>query len=186
MPLTLFESTTADFNDPIGLLTACHSRIERQCATLLRLPDHLAHYGPDTQARKAAENALKYFNTSGKHHHADEEEDLFPLLAEAASLQQNRTVLDLIDELLTEHGEMESAWSLLAPLLEAVAEGGQVDPYQLPVESFAASYRSHMAKENDTLFPYARHTLLPEQIVILGQHMAQRRNPTPDKPNEQV
>jgi hemerythrin-like domain-containing protein len=181
MTPTLFESTTADFNDPIGLLTACHSRIERQCATLLRLPDHLAHYGPDTQAQQAAQNALKYFSTSGKHHHADEEEGLFPLLVAAANRQGNKGILSLISSLQAEHAEMESAWSLLAPLLEAITKGGRVDPYQLPVEPFAASYRSHMAKENDTLFPYAQESLSPEQVATLGQRMAQRRNIDPNK-----
>ena len=66
------------------MLSACHGRVERQCETLLRLVPHLAANGPDQAAREAAQNVMRYFDTSAPHHHADEEEDLFPALLRSA------------------------------------------------------------------------------------------------------
>ena len=70
----------AGFDEPIEMLKACHERIERQLSTLERLLPHLAANGCDGEARQAAANILRYFNEAGPHHHADEEQDLFPFL----------------------------------------------------------------------------------------------------------
>ena len=78
-----FSAPSAGFEAPLEMLSACHFRIERQCATLRRLVPHLATHGADTEARTAAANVMRYFDTSAKHHHADEEEDLFPALIES-------------------------------------------------------------------------------------------------------
>ena len=77
------SAPTAGFEVPLEMLSACHHRIERQCATLRRLVDHLATHGPDQQARDAAAGVMRYFDTAGRDHHADEEEDLFPALIES-------------------------------------------------------------------------------------------------------
>jgi hypothetical protein len=43
-----------------------------------RLVPHLARHGADGEARAAAANVMRYFDTSALHYHADEEQDLFP------------------------------------------------------------------------------------------------------------
>ena len=71
------------FEAPLEMLSACHARIEQQCATLQRLVPHVASHGADTQARSAAAGVMRYFDTAAVDHHADEEVDLFPALIEA-------------------------------------------------------------------------------------------------------
>lgn len=67
------SSAAAGFDAPLDMLSACHGRIEKQCATLRRLPAHLAEHGADVDARQAAANVVRYFDTAGRDHHADEE-----------------------------------------------------------------------------------------------------------------
>jgi len=69
-----------DFDDPLGVLRACHERMLAQCNTLQGLVTHVAHNGVDDEARSAIGNVIHYFTTSALHHHQDEEQDLFPLL----------------------------------------------------------------------------------------------------------
>ena len=69
-----FNAPAAGFEAPLEMLSACHGRVESQCQTLLRLPPHLAANGPDQAAREAAQNIMRYFDTSARNHHADEEE----------------------------------------------------------------------------------------------------------------
>ena len=76
-----FSAPAAGFEVPLEMLSACHGRVEQQCRTMLRLVPHLAANGPDQAAREAAQNIMRYFDTSAKHHHADEEEELLPLAA---------------------------------------------------------------------------------------------------------
>src|SRR5512137_386080 len=68
------------YDDPLGMLAACHRRIERQLGTLERLQRHLPVHGCDADARAAAAGILRYFDNAAPHHHADEEDSVFPRL----------------------------------------------------------------------------------------------------------
>ena len=41
----LSDPAAPSFDDPLGMLSACHRRIERQLATLARLQRHLPEHG---------------------------------------------------------------------------------------------------------------------------------------------
>ena len=66
------------FDDPLEMLHACHGRILGQCDTLKKLTAYLPVHGCDQQARQAAQNILRFFDSAGHFHHQDEEENLFP------------------------------------------------------------------------------------------------------------
>ena len=54
------SAPSAGFEVPLEMLSACHHRIEQQCATLRRLVPHLAAHGADFEARTAAiANAIR-------------------------------------------------------------------------------------------------------------------------------
>ena len=79
------EPGAPSFDDPLGMLRACHGRIERQLVTLGRLVRHLPEHGAGCRrARRGARAILRYFDTAAPNHHADEEASVFPrLLARA-------------------------------------------------------------------------------------------------------
>lgn len=175
----LLPEPAPDFHDPLGLLAACHGRIESQCATLLRLPAYLDLHGCDAQARQAALKALRYFESAGRHHHADEERDLFPLLRVHAAHSQEETLPAVLDCLEVQHGEMEGAWQALAIPLSGLANG-RLAPGLLPlVEDFARLYRDHMVVENAVILPFARKCLGIAELRSLGERMAARRGVMP-------
>ena len=122
-----FDAPAAGFEAPLEMLSACHGRVERQCQTLLRLVPHLAANGPDQAAREAAKNVMRYFDTSAKHHHADEEEDLFPALLQAAPAAESTLLRELVNALMAQHRELELAWDQLRWKLEGIWLGTMRD-----------------------------------------------------------
>jgi hemerythrin-like domain-containing protein len=166
------------FDEPLEMLAACHERIEAQLSTLERLGPHLEKKGCDAEAKSAAQAVLRYFDTAGKLHHQDEDEDLFPLLRGRAGVAGRPEVAAAIDELEREHGTMEGQWHRLRERLLAVAGGeARLDPED--VARFAWLYRRHMDREATAVLPFARETLDPAQRASLGERMAARRKTPP-------
>jgi hemerythrin-like domain-containing protein len=174
MNLSPFPEAAPDFNDPIGLLRACHERILQHCATLERLVEHLRAQGVDAEARSAAGKIHHYFSTAGQHHHQDEEQDLFPRLA-----RQSLKLADLVHRLRQDHAQMETLWRQLEPQLARPAQITDLDAFAALVADFAAAYRSHIARENEDLLEMARHILGSGELKALGQKMAERRGARP-------
>lgn len=85
MALTLpgHSAPAVGFEVPLEMLAACHGRVQHQCKTLLRLVTHLQTHGADRPAQEAANAVMRYFDTAARHHHEDEEQDLFPALLES-------------------------------------------------------------------------------------------------------
>jgi hemerythrin-like domain-containing protein len=171
MVTILGTSAAPSFDDPLEMLLACHGRIQAQCATLRKLQQHLPIHGCDAQAQQAAKAILRYFDSAGQHHHQDEEQDLFPqLLATTDSV-----VHALVQRLLIEHKDMESAWRKLHPLLFLIAEGKADTLDHSIAEELIRVYDEHIVIENGQLLPLAKTLLIPAQLEIIGRSMAARR-----------
>lgn len=111
----------------------------------------------------------RYFSTAGGHHHADEEEDLFP------RLRGRDAALDtLMDDLLAQHQRMDALWARLSPLLSG---GGVDDPghFERLVDEFVKAYRQHVITENTRLLPAAGSLISEADRKALGHAMAVRR-----------
>jgi len=160
------------FDQPLALLRACHERIQRQCATLDKLVAHLRTHGLDAEARRAAAEVHRYFTTAGRHHHADEEQDLFPLLRGDPSLAL------LLAGLESDHRRMESLWSQLEPLLAAPDTITDIDALAARVRDFAALYAAHIERENSELLPRAEQLISGPLLAVIGERMARRRGAT--------
>src|SRR5450759_5027047 len=148
-----FQTPAAGFVVPLEMLSACHGRVERQCQTMLRLVPHLAANGPDQAAREAAQNVMRYFDTSARQHHADEEEDLFPALLQSAPDAELARLRELIDALLGQHGELEQAWGQIRWKLEGIWLGTMREMDADEVGRMVELYRLHIAHEEDELLP---------------------------------
>lgn len=165
----------AGLEAPLEMLSACHSRVERQCATLRRLVPHLAAQGADEQARAAAANVMRYFDISAKHHHADEEEDLFPALIESMAASDAVCLRGLIEGLKADHRALEAAWRRLRLVLERIAAGGPAPLAADDVEALAGLYDRHIAREESELLPMAARLLSVDAIDRIGRAMRERR-----------
>jgi len=163
------RETAPGYDDPLGLLAACHRRIENQCALLHKLVAHLGANGSDTAAREAASGIMRYFDTAGRHHHQDEEHDLFPVLARHAP-----ALAPQVNALAAEHTRMEAAWQRLRTDLAQIAQGATALDGET-VDEFTALCRAHIAREERDIFPTARQRLTPSELQALALGMAQRR-----------
>lgn len=159
------------FDNPLEMLQACHGKIQAQCVTLRKLLQHLSAHGCDTQARQAAQGILRYFDSAGKKHHLDEEQDLFPQLLATS----NTKVHGLIARLLDEHRVLDAAWQQLHPSLLAIAEGRAAELDSQVVEHFIQVHDRHVTLENAQLLPQAESLLDQSQLKALGRSMAARR-----------
>lgn len=171
----LLLDAAPDFSAPLDLLAACHRRIEAQCAVLLRLPAHLREHGADAEARRGAARVLRYFETAGRDHHGDEDEDLFPLLHRRADRLGEAGVAEALRELEAEHRMMEGAWHALRAPLETIHEGRMPADGEIPIKPFTYLYRRHIQVEEDRILRFARRVLGAEELDGLGRAMARRR-----------
>lgn len=170
-----FDTPAAGFEVPLEMLSACHGRVERQCQTLLRLVPHLAANGPDQAAREAAQNVMRYFDTSARHHHADEEEDLFPALLQSAPEAKLPRLRELVAALCAQHRELEQAWAGLRLKLEGILLGTASELDAGEAGRMVGLYRQHIAREEEELLPLAARILGAAQLDSVGRAMRARR-----------
>lgn len=170
-----FSTPTASTEVPLEMLAACHIRIERQCNTLQRLAAHLKDHGCDDQARQAAHNIVRYFDTAAVDHHADEEDDLFPALLDSVAGSDPVCIKDLIARLCHEHRQLEAGWRKLRKPLAAIAAGQNAPLSQNDVDTFVSLYAEHLRREEDELLPMAHRLLGQHHLDQIGRAMRLRR-----------
>lgn len=170
-----FSSPAASTEAPLEMLAACHIRVQSQCATLTRLVPHLAEHGSDAQARTAATNIIRYFDTAALQHHADEEVDLFPALIESMAGSDAVCIRKLTEGLSADHRQLEAIWAGLKQTLEQIAGGQAALLPSEKVMAFVDLYERHIALEEDELIPMAARLLSDNDITRIGRAMRKRR-----------
>lgn len=166
----------AGWEDPIGMLSDCHRRIERFLNVLERVIEREPLQTLDAEARSALQGALQYFRVSGVRHTEDEELSLFPRLRAAPEgLQELQSIPTLQnDHRLAErlHAATEllgSKW-MSGPLLTEEAE-----QLRQTVKAHRSLYTQHIEMEDRLLFPAARRLLSPSEQSAMGAEFRQRR-----------
>lgn len=175
---SLLSKAAPSFDEPIEMLRACHERIAARCATIGKLAAHLPLHGADTQAQQAAGNIMRYFDTAGPNHHADEEQDLFPMLI-GISLRRCSPVGDQIMSLSGEHRLLEASWAQLRAALADIAQGRARVLEPAWVDDFVGTYLRHIALEEIQVFPFAEAYLDRQQLTALSAAMVARRTVAP-------
>ncbi len=159
-----------DFEDPLGLLKACHQRILGFCELLEKMITHIMDNGIDDNVKQSAQKIHRYFSTAGKLHHMDEEQDLFPVLI-GSSLK----IATIIHGLKQDHIKIDNSWDKLAPLLARPASIEENPEFNQWVTEFCQANRKHIQTEEEDLLSMAQHMLSTEQLQQLGKNMKERR-----------
>jgi pyridoxamine 5'-phosphate oxidase len=171
--------TAPGFDQPIAVLKHCHDRIRKQLATMQKLPEHLARHGADEQAQQAAQAVLKYFDKAAPLHHADEEENLVPMLQAVAQDADAATLAELVPGILREHDEMDALWQGLHEELSAIAGASAATLSASSVQRFAERYTDHMEREETFIAPMAKRLFSAAEMAQLGEAMQVRRGILP-------
>jgi len=170
-----FRTPAAGFDQPIEMWLACHERMLRMIALLVRLREHIAAGGTSESAGVTAASILRYFNEAAPRHHEDEEIDLFPrLLTQLKGSERDKIALT-VQDLREEHKQLESAWAELRPALVAIeAEAGKSLDDHATV-NFVMRYRQHVERENRLLAPALQRAFDRDELETIGRSMAARR-----------
>lgn len=164
-------------DDPLGMLRACHRRLESRLDALSRVFEVYQRREEDRydQAAGALGMVIRHFQGAGRMHHEDEEFSLFPRLVEADSAFADRLL-----PLEAEHETIENLWMSLRPALQEFSEGAEPDPasvarLQPRVEAYVNAHRRHLATEEREVFAPAEGLLSPAALEAIGEEMAARR-----------
>jgi len=173
MTITLpgHSSPTVGFEVPLERLAACHLRVQDQCSTLRRLAPHIAAHGSDRPAREAAAAVMRYFDTSARHYHDDEERDLFPALMASMAGSDAVCLRELTATLTAEHRGLETLWQALRAVLAPVAAGQTALRTQDDVSRFAQLYQCAPAQtlRSDQAQPEREAYLRPFPMRMTAQ-----------------
>src|SRR5512138_235631 len=102
MPIQIGKPAEHGFDEPLGLLTDCHRRIERFLSAMVIIAERSRGAAISAADRDVLQQCRQYFATSGPRHTADEEESLFPRMR-AANTSRAREALDRIQGLESDH-----------------------------------------------------------------------------------
>jgi len=176
------DKPDAGFNDPLGLLSDCHRRVERFLGGLVRVTDDLRGGVLDERYRKALETCLHYFQEAAPRHTADEEESLFPRLR-ASTDPRAVEALERIDALEAEHLEVDPVHAEVNQLVARWLSDGtlaEADRLRELLAVLEKTYGTHIAIEDQEVFPMARAVLPSEDLAAVGREMARRRGLYPE------
>jgi hemerythrin-like domain-containing protein len=172
------QSADHGFDEPLGLLSDCHRRIERFLDVLLQIAR--AGGRPLPQAdREALSVALHYFRAAAPRHTADEEQSLFPRLRAAPDVRA-RAALETLTRLESDHRAADAHHEAVDALGTRWLEHGELSwsdaaALREHLGALRALYDAHIAVEDRELFPAAAHALSRSELEAIGREMADRR-----------
>ena len=187
MPIQIGQPVDHGFDEPLGLLSDCHRRIEHFLGVIATVTAD-AGGGPLTDAyRSALEGALRYFAVAAPKHTADEETSLFPRLR-LSSDPAVASTLAALDALESDHDTADAHHTAVDAIARRWIAGDRlaaadVEQLRAHVTGLQALYARHIAIEDREVFPVAARVLDRAQIEEVGSEMAARRQVRPNMPD---
>jgi hemerythrin-like domain-containing protein len=186
MPIKIGQQVDHSFDEPLGLLSDCHRRIEHFLRVLATIASETKGGPLSPEYRRALDGAVRYFAVAAPKHTADEEVSLFPRLrnSDDPALAEALASLDSLEhdheEANTHHAavdELVRQW-LANDRLSSSAAG----ELRERLARLQALYERHIRVEDREVFPAAARALNRTQIQEIGGEMAARRNVSLENP----
>ncbi|HEY3625882.1 MAG TPA: hemerythrin domain-containing protein [Terracidiphilus sp.] len=176
MAVQIGATPDSGFDDPIGMLTDCHRRIEHFLDILCVVAVRATGRSMTEEETAAVQTALQYFHVGGQRHNADEEQSLFPRLRASAGSEE----LGEIQALETDHQDANSLHEEVQDLCEKWVGAGAleaVDQDRLlsATQKLKRLYTEHIRLEEQVVFPRAGKLLSRAAIDAIGQEFRARR-----------
>jgi len=160
--------------DGFEVLDECHRETLAVLDTLCALVARLESDGDSERVRAMAAEVVRFFSTTARQHHEDEERHVFPKALAGGDAEIVQAVLRLQQD----HSWLEEDWLELSSHLKALAAGHSLwdlDFLREATEVFVALSHDHMALEESCVYPQARARLQAGERHEMGREMAQRR-----------
>lgn len=163
------------FDQPLGLLSDCHRRVERFLKILEIVGQEAPEKSLSSPYDKELQNALNYFRDAAPKHTQDEEESLFP------RINHHQQASAIIDRLEKEHALSDPLHAEVEVLGRRWHTQGHLDAperarFRECVDLLLNLYREHIRIEDEELFPLAASLLDAPTLETIGKEMAARRN----------
>src|SRR5574338_1627394 len=123
MPIQIGRPAEHGFDEPLGLLSDCHRRIERFLGAMLIIVKRSGGAPLSDSDRDVLEQCRHYFATAGPRHTADEEESLFPRLRTSGS-ERARDALATLEALEHDHRDAEERHARVDETVQRWARDG--------------------------------------------------------------
>jgi|GraSoiStandDraft_45_1057281.scaffolds.fasta_scaffold108806_2 iron-sulfur cluster repair protein YtfE (RIC family) len=177
MPVQI-GAKTHSFNDPTGLLSDCHRRIEMFLGTLAAVAEVIDR-APSEETVQALQAALRYFSQAAPKHTADEEESLFPRLREVHDPQVT-SAFSALDRLEKDHEAVSHLHAEVERLAAQYLADGSLsvterEAFRAAVKNLQEMYKEHISVEDSIVFPLAAQMLSESDKAAIAHEMAQRR-----------
>jgi len=176
MAVQIGAKPDSGFDDPIGMLTDCHRRIERFLDILWIVAERSAGRALTGEESEAIQAALQYFHVGGQRHNADEEQSLFPRLREASSGEQFTEIHGLESDHQDAnwlHQTVEQLYVMWIKRCELGAK--EQNDLQSATGRLKRLYEDHIRTEEQVVFPQAAKVLNREAIQAIGEEFRARR-----------
>ena len=164
------------FDDPIGMLTDCHRRIEHFLRILCVVAERAAGSSLTAEESLAVNAAIEYFHLGGNRHNADEEESLFPRLRTALE----PAMIDKINSLEIDHRAGDRLHVSIEELYRNWMSRGSLTEHEIEqlvsaTRRLEQIYQAHIALEEDVIFKSAAELLDTTAINAMGEEFRRRR-----------
>jgi len=136
-------------------LDACHQQVLEHLKDLAALAEQMRKGDLDAPGMQRAAAIEKFFSSTSRQHHADEEKTVFPLLLQSEDAQ----LVTAVQTLQQDHGWIETNWSELSPQLRAIATGmgwPDLNEFGAEVKVFVELCRDHIALEETLIYPESK------------------------------
>jgi hemerythrin-like domain-containing protein len=176
MTVQIGAKPDSGFEDPIGMLTDCHRRIEHFIDVLCLVAESAKHRALNDDEARAVEAALEYFRVGGARHNADEEESLFPRLGGRTgedSLVELEGLKEDHEVALSLHSNIESLYRKW--IADRMLDTVDWQALSVATTKLKALYAVHIQVEEQVVFPLASKTLGEATLELIGQEFKSRR-----------
>lgn len=179
MVIKIGQQPDHQFDQPLGLLSDCHRRIEHFLQVLTMAEERTRGCALTASQRTDLEAAIRYFETAAPRHIADEELSLFPRLRACGDLAATQA-LETVARLEGDHRVAERHHQAVDTFVRRWLADGELqtadaDALRGHLAALHGIYQQHIAIEDRELFPAATRLLSPTDIEQIGREMKARR-----------
>ncbi|MDR2154551.1 MAG: hemerythrin domain-containing protein [Burkholderiaceae bacterium] len=165
---------SADTSALFVFLDQTHQRMQAELRHLNHAIDALAQGELPPAVHAQLKSAVRWFDTTARQHHMDEEKHLFPTLLASSDPHVVETTLRLRQD----HGWIEQNWLEVGPQLSALVDGNhwiESETLQESVRLFTQLCLDHLVQEESLAYPQARAHMDAATLTAAEHELAQRR-----------
>jgi hemerythrin-like domain-containing protein len=180
MPIKVGQQPDHGFDEPLGLLSDCHRRIEHFLEVLVAIERQVQGGALSAAHCEQLAGAITYFSTAAPRHTADEEQSLFPRLRACADPAVH-DALATVATLEREHATADRRHNAVDALVRRWLADGKLTPdasaeLREHLAALTDLYQHHIRIEDRELFPAAAKVLSTRELREIRREMSERRS----------